>query len=245
MLRELFVKSFERRFMTGKEVFGTPRRFSPIYLLLVDLNYLTGLILEGKEEAKREYLTSVKADLENYYPIEGKSIYYHEPLRRFPGLDYAPKRLKHLWGLVKDYAPVLFYDFDFDWVYILKLLRVKLQRTSDALKRGHLVSSERHSLELKRLVFLIDRILADDYDKISRERLDAEYGELEHKSEPTDNPNLNRMILDRPLAREGSLEYLIESKKSMKMFKDAERQKQADIDYLFDTMKKKLQGWWD
>lgn len=165
--------------------------------------------------------------------------------RRLKGLRYLPYEVKEFCLRLRDYLPLLWSDRDWDWIFIVRLLKLKLERTSAALAKGHLVCSPKRAVEIKRLAYLLDRIIKDEYNDYYYAQVEKKYGDLEMKSLPTDNPRLAELVMDRPGARRGTPEYLEEHKRAMRAFKHAEYMRQQDINYVFDQMKRKLQMWWD
>lgn len=99
--------------------------------------------------------------------------------------------------------------------------------------------------ELKLCINLIDRIIKDEYADVGLNKVEEKYGKLMWVSKPTDNPKFVTREIYRTKTPVGTPEYYAERLESSKVYKHAERQRKQDIDYLFDIMKKRIQGWWD
>lgn len=178
---------------------------------------------EYKELGLKWMLNSVKSDI----------VY---PFKRF--YRFVVKMFK--------YGKLLWFDFEFDWTYLLKILQFKMRLMADNFdKNGITVSAPEKAKELRLCVALIDRILKDEYADMQLEKLKEEYGEVKWDCRETDNPKLHSLHIYRERAPEGTPEYEDERKRFRKIMDDAEAQKNRDIEYLFDTMKKRIQGWWD
>lgn len=170
---------------------------------------------------RRRFLRDFRDDLEDFgltYAVENV----------WEDVVYPFKRFGRFLVKLKEYIPVLWDDFEFDYIYLLKIMRLKMKRMSEHMdEHGITVSSPRKARELRICTILIDRIIADDYIALQSRKLDEEYGELEFNSEPTGNPKLHRLILDRKGAREGTKEYEEETKKSRRIHKHAEYMKKT------------------
>lgn len=143
------------------------------------------------------------------------------------------------------YSVYLWDDYDFDDVYIFKILRLKLLRMADFFeKNGMTVSANKHAKEMRIAASLCTRIINNDYMDLPMEQIERKYGKLILDSHPTDNPRLVKLDIHRN-PKKGTPEYEAERKESIKVYKHAEWQRQNDINYLFDYMKKHVQGWWD
>lgn len=143
------------------------------------------------------------------------------------------------------YGKLLWYDYEFDYVYLLRVMQLKFNLMAEHFERdGHLMCSERRAEELRLCANLIERIVQNDYSELPLSKLTEMYGEIKWEFTPTEHPSASRLHIFRERAKEGTPEYEDEKKKFKKIMEAADAQKQRDIDYLCDTMKK-LQQWWD
>ena len=144
------------------------------------------------------------------------------------------------------YGKLLWYDFEFDYVYLLRILQLKLRLMADNFeKRGVTVSAPKKAKEIRICVYLIDRIIDNNYDELLTKKLEEKYGKLEWEFTDTEDSKFKELHLYRKKAPEGTPEFEDEKKQSLKIIKYSDEQRQRDINYLFDTMKKNIQGWWD
>lgn len=114
-------------------------------------------------------------------------------------------------------------------------------------KDGITLSSSKKAKELKLCVDLIQRIIDNEYGNIALDNISKKYGELKLDDTPIyiNGQKYYEVNIYREKAPKGTDAYEQEYKESRKAFDDAERQRKQDIEYLFDTMKKRLEGWWD
>ena len=153
--------------------------------------------------------------------------------------------VKHLCLNIYKYRKILVDDRDWDYIFFLELLKVKLTGMEELFREHSMTVSAPHKAkDIQICITLIDRILANNYVELIELRLDKEYGESEHTSIPIDN-GLYKLVIDRPKAREGSEEYDKVKKIEQKMFFHSAKLKQQDINYLFKLIAKHLQTWWD
>ena len=140
--------------------------------------------------------------------------------------------LRNLWK----WRSVVWNDRPWDYVYIFKALRFKLDETQRCID-GTFVGADEEAAKIRSLIEAIDRILEDDYVKEEYEEMDRKYGKLEmifHEDNTITTTRKNLKEEDRETERNETLP-LAEL--------EAER-RQQDINFVFDTMKTDVQRWW-
>ena len=140
--------------------------------------------------------------------------------------------LRNLWK----WRSVVWNDRPWDYVYIFKALRFKLDETQRCID-GTFVGADEEAAKIRSLIEAIDRILEDDYVKEEYEEMDRKYGKLEMIFNDDNTITTTRKNLkeeDRETERQETL-TLAEL--------EAER-RQDDINFVFDTMKNDIQRWW-
>lgn len=140
--------------------------------------------------------------------------------------------LRNLWK----WRSVVWNDRPWDYVYIFKALRFKLDETQRCID-GTFVGAEEEAAKIRSLIEAIDRILEDDYVSEEYKELDRKYGKLEmifHEDNTITTTRKNLKEEDRETERKETL-TLAEL--------EAER-RQQDINFVFDTMKNDIQRWW-
>lgn len=167
-----------------------------------------------------------------------KSLWYE--------ITYPFKRTYRFIVKLAIYSKLLWSDFEFDHTYLLKVMQLKMRLMSEHMRtKGVTVTSKDKADELKLCVDLIDRIINNEYSNIEQDRLEEKYGKLQWDSKPIENSKFLSVEIYRDKAPVGTAAYDKEREETHKMYERAERQRKQDIEYLFDTMKKRLEGWWD
>jgi hypothetical protein len=140
--------------------------------------------------------------------------------------------LRNLWK----WRSVVWNDRPWDYVYIFKALRFKLDETQKCID-GNFVGSEEEASKMRSLIEAIDRIIEDDYVKEEYEKMDRKYGKLEMIFN-----NDNSLTMTREHLKEEDKET--ERKETLALAELEAKRRQQDINFVFDTMKNDIQRWW-
>lgn len=144
-----------------------------------------------------------------------------------------------------DWYSIIKADRDYDWAFLLAILEFKMRRMSKAITYdGTTVTASKRGRELLVCAILCKRIREENYNDTSWLFKEI-YGELEMLREPLGASGSVRVTMEWTKARKDTMEHQRASKEYVRMSRKAELQQQRDIDYLFDTMKRKLLGWWE
>ena len=140
----------------------------------------------------------------------------------------ACRAIKRFWG----YAPIVWADEDWDWVYILRMLKYKIKRTRDNIKenRNHEDCDETVA-EMDYILKLIDRVEECDYCKGEFDAHMAKWGERKM----IDGPGYCTMA---PMSEEQRADFQVLCDK----MNAAEL---ADWDELFLVLKRDLKSFWN
>lgn len=145
----------------------------------------------------------------------------------------------------KEYARFLRDDADFDWTYILLLLRYKLQRTRRCLLNGHLEGAEKRAAEIQEVMDLLWKVTEHDY---SGEALAAFY-KKHGKPKPKLIPHIkgaSRVELIYKNGKPATADSLAAmSKEEHRLRQKAARSQIADLQKAFRIMLENIWGWWD
>ena len=140
--------------------------------------------------------------------------------------------IRNLWKWRK----VVWNDRPWDYVYIFKALRFKLDETQKCID-GTFVGAEEEAAKIRSLIEAIDRIIEDDYVSEEYKEMDRKYGKIEMIFNDDNTITTTRTNLkeeDRETERQETLTLAeLEAKR-----------RQNDIDFVFDTMKNDIQRWW-
>lgn len=178
-----------------------------------------------------------------WWPIRRKIINFYDFFRYYlPGGIYN----FFLW------FSVIFYDRQFDYVFILKILQRKFELMEKFyLKDAIIKRSDVVAKQMKICKILISRILKDEYCKKELDELDENFGELRMWGEAAFDEKtgeqlndmcrleISRIFADTPEKRE------YERKEFLRIMKLKEKRKSDDIEFLFKYITKHLTSWWD
>jgi len=132
------------------------------------------------------------------------------------------------------WIPVIWNDRDWDWLFLLKILRHKLNNDRNYyIKFGIHLRKDKQIRDMKVCVNLLDRLIADEYDDIYQKELEKKWGDYEGVF------CLSRVGV---VTEEDRKQY---NKDCKKAFEKADYAKKQDLELLFTIMKKKLFSWWD
>jgi hypothetical protein len=140
--------------------------------------------------------------------------------------------LRNLWK----WRSVVWNDRPWDYVYIFKALRFKLDETQRCID-GTFVGADEEAAKIRSLIEAIDRILEDDYVKKEYEEMDKKYGKLEMIFNDD-----NTITTTREKLKEEDKET--ERKETLALAELEAERRQQDINFVFDTMKNDIQRWW-
>lgn len=129
--------------------------------------------------------------------------------------------------------PVLWEDEDFDFHYLLRIMKFKIGRMRQHIQdHNHHVNADKDCHRMRIAELLLGRILESNYGV-------DEYLEFEKKwGRPTlgeGHPHANVHNINR-------LEFEYELHR---MIKRGEQQEEADWEYLWRHLKKYMRRWWD
>jgi hypothetical protein len=145
------------------------------------------------------------------------------------------RRLARLVARLCAWLPVIWKDEDYDYHYLLRIMRFKIGRMRKHINaHAHHVNFEKDCHRMRIAECLINRLLSSNYEESEYNRMEREWGKLvindqgrlRHEKETDENKN----AIDQQF---------------MEMCKNAERQEEADWAYLFAHLKRYMRRWWD
>ena len=140
--------------------------------------------------------------------------------------------LRNLWK----WRSVVWNDRPWDYVYIFKALRFKLDETQRCID-GAFVGADEEAAKIRSLIEAIERILEDDYVSEEYKEMDRKYGKLEMIFNDD-----NTITTTRTNLKEEDKET--ERKETLALAELEAKRRQDDINFVFDTMKNDIQRWW-
>lgn len=155
-------------------------------------------------------------------------------------LEAIPLNIK----MICQWIPVLWGNWDWDYVFLLDVMRYKMARMSRCIAecdRGF--DSQRHAKQLQACVDIIDRLRSDSYLKYEERQHEKKWGEFVVERIPRDD-GLIKLDFYHVKARELGLEE--QERAELRVIRNlAYRRRQKDLDVLFRIMRKRIEFWWD
>lgn len=148
-------------------------------------------------------------------------------------------------NLIK-WFPIIWKDRNWDYFFIFVILHRKLHLMEQNIRNnGCHVHNEKDADGIKFCVLLLDRLIKDEYFDNAMSPHYKKWGESTFKFTPLeDEPEMSELDITYPNVK--TEQDRIQEKKDFKRYSNMEQTlKQQDIEMLFETMKKKIQTWWD
>jgi len=138
--------------------------------------------------------------------------------------------LRSLWH----WLPIIWRDRDWDWHFLLAILRHKLRRSSRYFDSDETMAEDGPAIsrQMQLCIRLADRIIAESYWKIADGRYAHRFGPV-----PKSEVIGNRFHTEWP--SEEARQYWLQCRM------DADDMHQLDCNRLFGIVAKYLRGWWD
>lgn len=156
-------------------------------------------------------------------------------------------RIKHRLGVFRSYLHVLSNDYDYDWGYLLVILRTKLDRMEKSLRNGYLISSEDSADQIKICLYYLDSLIEESYTSKLYEELATIYpGADYHKL-------IRHVFLDEKgrrrikykLTRFEAIDEASYHKDFTRLNRYYSRLRQAEWDVVCHILRNNLFTWWD
>lgn len=142
------------------------------------------------------------------------------------------------------FFPSICSDWDFDAVPgIYRYLRVKLKRLEPCLRHGHLVGGVKYANQVRDVITALDRLIEDAYEDKELEASDKKWGKPAFDFVPLDNGHFRMVDKREEKMSPGELEEMKKERKEA--YKEAERKRVEDINFVFETIRKNHRNWWD
>lgn len=135
-------------------------------------------------------------------------------------------RLRHFLEVLRDYLPILWNDFDWDWGFLFRLVEKKLERMEKHFREDKIcLSSNKDARNMRICKNLLRRLREEEYIQEEVHKIFSEHRKHEHKNHlktlsKKDNDEL-KVLLQRE-------EYL----------------RKQDIELFCAILKKHYRSWW-
>jgi hypothetical protein len=151
-----------------------------------------------------------------------------------------------------EYSQLLWSDEDWDWAYIVIMLRYKIKRTRDCIDRNQIIADEeRHDIlrQMDLVIKLLDRVERDKYCDFLERAIVTEHGENFHQYFRRDGGCLYEIMYGKgpddydSKYTEKERELLLH--RYLAANRAAGRMKSRDLERAFRVTGKYIQYWWD
>lgn len=146
---------------------------------------------------------------------------------------------------IKEYEKILKEDRDWDWAYILMLLKYKLERTRKCIVSNNIIQNNKKvGREIKQVEVLLDRVLKDGYFEVISKDFNKKYGRIRMKFIKSDlRPNTSQM--KTYFKNETPKNSKIIHREFLRLHGRADKMRYNELKKAFDLMSKNIWGWWD
>ena len=149
---------------------------------------------------------------------------------------------------VCQWIPILWNNFDWDYVYILKVLDYKLARTQKAIREGCCIqeSIDKKLAEIQECRDLIRQIENCNFTEAERKAHEEKWGELKIKTVPHEDDVITRCVrLDFSYANTPKELQEQADKEMMDIHNLEDQRTQEAYSKLFSNLAKNIRNWWD
>lgn len=144
---------------------------------------------------------------------------------------------------LREYTPILKEDRDYDYHFIFKMLRYKLERTRKHILEHDIVDAKVIGKEIQEVTQLLERVEQDKYLDALIRPIDNKYGRAKMISGKPDENGSSSVTFkyknDTPAKEKAR------TKAMLKAYADSDKARQNDLEKAFSLMAKNIWKWWD
>lgn len=142
------------------------------------------------------------------------------------------------------WIPIIWNDRDWDQYYLYEILRFKLTRMEEHFRcHSHVANGPKDAKRMRLCALLLDRLIKNEYDTNSYQAVDKKWGEIELDFIDTGD-DYGKVEIKREKVKNDEDDKIC-CKEVLNASEHARYLLKQDLDFLFDTMKKHIQTWWD
>lgn len=146
-------------------------------------------------------------------------------------------------NLIK-WFPTIWKDRNWDYYFIYVILRYKLKLTEKTIRNGHHVDCEKDADKIKKCIFLLNRLIKDDYLEMTMKVHDKKWGKGTSKFEKIKDSEFYSWHIDYENVK--TEKDKIQQRKDFKRAIERENiLKKQDKKMLFKLLEKHIETWWD
>lgn len=145
---------------------------------------------------------------------------------------------------INKYVCFLEKNHEWDYVYIVDLLRFKLRMTRKLFeKEGHSVPERKNEIvsQIREVEQLLRKVIDDEYYKPFRKEIEAKYGKSKLKFGKIKN-GVGKLTVKWDLPEEKQEEAINEQ---LRLGELATQMRKDDLKKAFDLMSENIWNWWD
>ena len=146
---------------------------------------------------------------------------------------------------IKEYKEFLKNDHDWDWAYVIRLLRYKLERTRKCILENNIIKgSKKVAREIREVEILLDRVAEDNYFHEITKDFRKKHGKLKtiyEKSEYGPNWLTSKSKFNKETPQNSKRLHV----QYARLWTKASKMQQDDLKKAFDLMNKNIWNWWD
>jgi len=149
----------------------------------------------------------------------------------------------------REWKEILKGDEDYDWIFIIKILRYKLERTKKCITSNNIVrDAKKIGKQIQTVQNLLDQVEGNEYFENELTKIEAVYGKRNLKMKTIKSSNHSKFT---EVYVTSSWDKLTPKRKSAAekrvktAYERSSKKRQTDLDKAFSLMSKNMQSWWD
>jgi hypothetical protein len=146
------------------------------------------------------------------------------------------------------WIPILWEDRDWDDSSVLYLLKYKIMRMRKEIANGYGAEDwkQERLAEMDATLSVVQKIIDGDFAKSERAEHAEKYGEINFRSEPTDNPKWRRGIISYSKIDPNDSEKAEQARQESFVISQVEELRETEAyNELFKLLAQNLRKWWD
>jgi len=158
-------------------------------------------------------------------------------------MNYRIKRFYRKIKNILSWMPILWENYEWDYVYLLKIIKKKLELMEDFYlhsEQAYSLDSEKTADDIREAIAILDRMIECDYLSVALEKFDEKYPDYEWGKFDT-----------KPVeGRTDAVEWVNDmTEEQQKLFREcgkiSDDMENLDYEAFFNYLKNRLRFWWD
>ena len=183
----------------------------------------------------------VKVELKNVKWVVPQDLTKIDSL---PSITKKRRKLIEFERKLREYRHFLKHDEDYDWQFIVRMLRYKLERTRKCILDNKIIEdAPKVGREIREVVDLLKRVEEDRYFEELHRPFWKKYGKPTMISGKDDGRGLAPVTIKYPKETPRNRKQRI--RESIRIDREERRLREEDLKKAFRLMEKNLWNWWD